>query len=276
VYSRTTLIYSGQMPTISENQQEWGGKHDWSKDGDEWSEWWGTPSAQWAGSLLPRVFPFLKGRILEIGPGYGRWTQFLQPYCTSLIGIDLAQGCIDRCTERFRSHPNLEFSVNDGFTFPMIENGSVDFAFSFDSLVHAESDVMSSYVKELGRILKPGAPAFLHHSNLEAVLRRSESIVDKIRRRLSGLDFSEKWRARSMSAEKMRAFVQGAGMTCVQQEMVPWGTGWPLMTDCFSTIVNARGGNQCVVVDNPRFMEEAAAIKRISSVCAPSVQNGHR
>jgi hypothetical protein len=70
--------------------------------------------------------------------------------------------------------------------------------------------------------------------------------------------------------------VEGAGMTCVQQETVPWGTGWPLMTDCFSTIVNVRGGNQCFVFGNPRFMEEAAAIKRISSVYAPSIENGTR
>jgi hypothetical protein len=31
-----------------------------------------------------------------------------------------------------------EFKVNDGLSFPMIENGSIDFAFSFDSLVPAE------------------------------------------------------------------------------------------------------------------------------------------
>ena len=125
------------------------GPHSWSQEGDEWSECWGTAHAQWFGCLLPRVFPFLKGRILEIAPGHGRWTQFLQAHCASLIGVDLAQACIERCTERFRQYPNLEFKVNDGLTFPMIENESIDFAFSFDSLVHAESDVMSSYAMSL-------------------------------------------------------------------------------------------------------------------------------
>src|SRR5579863_1808939 len=159
------------MPSISENRKLWDGT--WSQDGDVWSGWWGTPHAQWVGCLLPRVFPFLKGRILEIGPGHGRWTQFLQPHCASLIGIDLVQACVERCTERFSHYLNLEFEVNDGLTFPMIENGSIDFAFSFDSLVHVESDVMFSYTNELARVLKPGGVAFLHHSNLDAVRRRS-------------------------------------------------------------------------------------------------------
>jgi SAM-dependent methyltransferase len=253
------------MASIYENRQQWDRVYAWSQEGDEWSESWGTVHAQWVGCLLPRVFPFLKGRILEIAPGYGRWTQFLQPHCSSLIGIDLAQGCVERCAERFGHHPNLEFKVNDGLTFPTIENGSIDFAFSFEALVHAESDVMSSYANELARVLKPGGVAFIHHSNLNAVRRRS--VIDKIKRRLARVPLSYHWRALSMSAEKMRTFVERAGMMCVQQEIIPWGTGWPFMIDCMSTIVNSPG-NRCHVVRNPRFMEEAAAIQRISSLCA--------
>jgi ubiquinone/menaquinone biosynthesis C-methylase UbiE len=263
------------MPSISENRQLWDGPYRWSQQGDEWSEYWGTAHAQWVGCLLPRVSPFLKGRILEIAPGHGRWTQFLQAHCTSLIGIDLAPTCIEKCNERFARYPNLEFKVNDGLSFPMVEDGSIDFAFSFDSLVHAESDVMSSYVNELARVLKPGGVAFLHHSNLDAVRRRS--VLYKVRRvkiRLARLPFTNPhWRAPSMSGEKMRTFVEDAGMSCVQQEIVPWGPGWPWMIDCMSTIVNTSGG-QCYVVRNTRFMEEAAAIKRISSLRPAGIQDG--
>jgi SAM-dependent methyltransferase len=251
-----------RMASISDNRTLWDATYEWPEEGGEWSACWGIPQAQWVGCLLPRVFPFLKGRILEIAPGYGRWTQFLQPHCSSLIGIDLAQTCVDRCVQRFGDYPNLEFRANDGLTFPMIEDGTIDFAFSFDSLVHAEADVMASYAKELSRVLKPGGFAFLHHSNLAAIRRQSAPYI--IKNLLTRAPFQPHWRALSMSAEKMRAFAQGAGMRCIQQEIVPWGTGWPLMTDCMSTIVNTPG-DQCHVFKNPRFMEEAAAIKRISS-----------
>jgi SAM-dependent methyltransferase len=250
------------MPSIGENSQEWAGSYSWSQEGDEWSGWWGSAHAQWFGCLLPRVFPFLKGRILEIAPGHGRWTQFLQTHCVSLIGIDLAQACIELCNQRFGQFPSLEFKVNDGLTFPMIEDKSIDFAFSFDSLVHAESDVMSSYTKELARVLKPGAVAFLHHSNLDAVRRAT-----LFKRRIS-----THWRASSMSAEKMRGFVVEAGMNCVQQEIIPWGPSSSLwMIDCMSTIVNAPGSH-CHVFKNRRFMQEAAAIKRISSIQTTAIQ----
>lgn len=260
------------MPTISENRLMWDGSHEWSQGGDEWSESWGTADAQWVGCLLPRIFPFLKGRILEIAPGHGRWTQFLQTHCSSLIGIDLVQACVERCAERFSQYRNLEFKVNDGLTFPMIADESIDFAFSFDSLVHAEADVMRSYVNELARVLKPGGVAFLHHSNLAAVHGSMLYRVRRVKMRLSRVPhYNLNWRAPSMSAEKMRRFVEDSGMMCLQQETVPWGTGWPWMTDCMSTIVNSPG-SQCHVLRNTRFMEEAAAIKRISSQRAARVQ----
>ena len=150
-------------------------------------------------------FPVPEGPNAQIGSGHGRWTQFLQGRCSSLIGIDLVPTCIERCTQRFAQDRNLEFHVNDGLTFPMVENESIDFAFSFDSLVHAESDVMRSYTKELARVLKPGAVAFLHHSNLAAV---HQSVLFKpwrVKLRLSRVPYYNlHWRAASMSAEAAR------------------------------------------------------------------------
>jgi SAM-dependent methyltransferase len=240
------------MASIEENRQIWNTTYDWPQAGDEWSAHWGSPRAQWEGCILPRIFPFLKGRILEIAPGYGRFTQFLQIRCASLIGIDLAQSCVEHCKKRFGDYGNLEFKVNDGITLPMLDDASIDFAFSFDSLVHADADTVSSYVSELARVLKPGGVGFIHHSNLGSFL-----FWRMVKRRLFH------WRAPSMSAYKMREFAERSGMSCLQQELIPWGKGSRLI-DCMSTIIN-RPGTACVIIENHRFMEEAAAIKRISS-----------
>jgi SAM-dependent methyltransferase len=249
------------MASITENQQCWDASYDWPRDGDEWSEGWGTPQAQWYGSLLPRVFPFLKGRILEIATGRGRWTQFLVAHCDSLVGVDLAVSCVEHCRKRFAGRSSIEFHTNDGLTFPKVADHSIDFAFSFDSLVHAEPEVLASYVKELARVLKPGAAAFLHHSNVAGIRR---SVWDKVKRRISGLPYLLNWRDPSMSAGLMREFAGRAGMSCLQQELVPWGPGWPLLIDCMTTLVN-RPGVACAVIENHRFLEEAAAVKRISA-----------
>jgi SAM-dependent methyltransferase len=269
------------MPSVSENTKEWNA-HTWDQQGDEWSGEWGGARAQWFGSLLPRVFPFLnRGRILEIASGQGRWTQFLANHGESLVGVDMSDKCVAHCKVRFEKFRQTEFFVNDGLTLPMVEDDSIDFAFSFDSLVHAQPDVLASYIRELSRKLKPRGVGFIHHSNLGATggtvwassFRSKPStmtnirwgLVEKVRRRLSGLPFEDHWRDESMTAELMRSFCESNGMSCVQQELVPWGNGWPLPIDCLSTFVN-ESGRTATVFHNSRFMEEARTIKRISTL----------
>jgi SAM-dependent methyltransferase len=249
------------MGSIDENKQEWDTAYGWPQAGDEWSRFWGSPRAQWEGCLLPRIFPFLRGRSLEIAPGRGRWTQFLKAHCESLIGIDLAPSCVEQCKQRFKDDVNLEFEVNDGLMLPMVDDTSIDFVFSFDSLVHVESDVVASYVSEFARVLKPDGVAFIHHSNFGAIRRSLWYEVKRLRYRIP---FNPGWRATSMSGGKMREFAEGSGLSCLQQELVPWGENGPMLTDCMSTIIN-RSGKECVVIENHRFMEEAAAIRRIST-----------
>ena len=90
------------MPTIEDNISFWNGTYNWSKGGEEWSKTWGSSYMQWHGTILPRIRAFLPAdTILEIAPGYGRWTEFLKDYCTSLMIVDLSEKCIKACRERF-------------------------------------------------------------------------------------------------------------------------------------------------------------------------------
>jgi len=159
----------------------------------------------------------------------------------------------------------------------MVESGSIDFVFSFDSLVHAEADVMASYSREIARVLKRDGSAFIHYSNFESVVRHSllypvgkrvrkvlTRIGGRVSKAVANIHYAPIWRASTMSADKMRAFAADAGMSCMKQEIIPWGNVRRL-TDCMSTIVNTPGGS-CEVIKNPRFMVEAAAIKRLSSI----------
>src|SRR5450756_847707 len=124
------------MPSIEKNLAEWNEDYSWEDAGDEWSQPWGNSNAQWFGSIYPRIQGFLPApTILEIAPGFGRWTEFLLQSCDQLIGGDVAPKCVEACTERFADHPGASFFTNDGHSLPMVADSSVDFAFSFDSLV---------------------------------------------------------------------------------------------------------------------------------------------
>ena len=164
------------MPSLDENTRRWSDSYEWADAGEEWSRAWGGSEAQWFGSILPRLHAYVPARtILEVAPGFGRWTRFLWPLCDRMVLVDLSERCIDACRERFGDEGSIEYHVNDGSSLEMVTDASIDLAFSFDSLVHAEADVIESYVTQLRHKLTEDGVAFLHHSNFAALDEGTEN-----------------------------------------------------------------------------------------------------
>jgi 16S rRNA A1518/A1519 N6-dimethyltransferase RsmA/KsgA/DIM1 with predicted DNA glycosylase/AP lyase activity len=123
------------MPTIEQNVGSWS-TYNWSEGGDEWSGAWGGTEFLWWGTLYPRIAAFLPAAtVLEIAPGYGRFTQYLKDLCDHLTIVDLTERCILACKERFAEATNITYHITDGKSLAMVPNHSFDFVFSFDSLV---------------------------------------------------------------------------------------------------------------------------------------------
>ncbi|MGG5886179.1 class I SAM-dependent methyltransferase [Falsiroseomonas sp. HC035] len=80
------------------------------------------------------------GRVLEIAPGYGRWTKFLIGLSESFVGVDLSDRCVKACKTRFAASHHASFLKTDGTSLAMTD-GKFDFVFSFHSLVHAEVSI---------------------------------------------------------------------------------------------------------------------------------------
>jgi ubiquinone/menaquinone biosynthesis C-methylase UbiE len=162
--------------------------------------------------------------ILEIAPGHGRWTAFLKNLCNRLIIVDLSEGCINKCRERFAESSHISYFVNDGKSLEMVTDGSVDFIFSFDSLVHAEDAVLKAYTAEFKKKLRPNGAGFIHHSNLGEYIRRIEvqaqlSRLSRFYRVLEKLgicdNLATQWRLPSMTAAKMAKFAQEYNLQCL-------------------------------------------------------------
>ena len=249
------------MPTLSENLSVWDETWDWSRRGDEWSDAWGGVSHHWWTTLFPRLQGYVPARrILEIAPGYGRWTHFLRDLCSELVIVDIAESAIAHCRERFAGDSHISGYVNDGSSLAMVENDAIDLVFSFDSLVHAEADAVAGYLRELARILTSDGVAFLHHSNMGAYERGTYDPNDI------------HWRATSVSATGLEAYAQTLGLRCVSQETVAWGNE-KLLNDCFSVLTRAgsRFDRGNVVVENPDFTRtEIALAHRLSTQYPPS------
>ena len=260
------------MPSVEWNSQEWNEAYDWSERGDEWSKAWGRPRTQWLTVIWPRIEPFLPcSTLLEIAPGFGRWTQFLLPSSTTYIGIDLSARCVEACKSRFSGQSHASFYQNDGRRLVHVADGSVDFAFSFDSLVHVEIDVIEAYLGELGKKLAPDGVAFLHHSNLAyylgnvgAQFARSPRFEQAMHRRqqvrpLAGVKHAlfgwQNNRGLTVSASRAAESARRAGLVCISQELITWGTRH-ILIDCLSTFVRPTSRCQRAfrIEKNPLFM----------------------
>jgi SAM-dependent methyltransferase len=241
-------------------------KYDWKDAGEEWSERWGTSAAQWSGSILPRIKNCLPARtILEIGPGYGRWTHYLKDYCERLLIVDRAAECIEACRSRFAADPRMTGYVTEGGGLPMIPDRSIDFVFSFDVFVHIKREAVEQYLSELSRTLKIGAKGFIHHSNLGAYANsprhKLPGFLKKLLNKWHVLD-DDHHRTSTMSAELFRQLCWKNGLQCTRQEMVNW-RGRRLI-DCMSWIErseNTRDIKTVEIISNPNFMREAEAIR---------------
>ena len=224
------------MGSPADNRSVWTEGWDWSREGDEWSRWWGGTEAMWHGALLPRIHTFVPtGTILEIAPGYGRWSHYLRGLCDRLVLVDMAKDCIDACKKRFSLATNVEYHVNDGRSLAVVPDASIDFAFSFDSLVHADLDVIDGYINELAQKLTPEGAAFIHHSNAGAY-RSSSVLAQRVPRRWAAglmrrgvlIDLAAS-RAPSVTAEAVVAACDRVGLSCVAQERISWESGYYLI-----------------------------------------------
>jgi SAM-dependent methyltransferase len=235
------------MPDLNWNVRTWSESYDWSGRGEEWSASWGSSAAQWFGSIHPRISVFLPTpSILELAPGFGRWTRFLTNQCQHYVGVDLSLSCIEHCRAEFATSKHAQFHVNDGLSLPMVGDDSCDFVFSFDSLVHVELDILKSYIKEIVRVLCPQGVAFIHHSNW----------CDA-----QSIEANRHFRAETVSASLVRGAIEQLRGAVLLQETVNWGS--ESCIDCFTLFGRASAFPEYKprLVKNAQFMEEAELIR---------------
>ena len=240
------------MPNLSWNKQYWDGGYDWQGRGEEWSKAWGGSESQWFGCLYPRLHRFLPAEnILEIAPGFGRWTHFLLGYASNTYhGVDISEECIAYCKGIFNDGARTRFSINDGLTLKMVNNDAFDLIFSFDSLVHAELDVHEAYIPQILSKLTTNGVAFIHHSNWAAANEVRENTH---------------CRGENVSAELFSKIVTESGGHVIIQECVNWGTD--KLIDTFTVFCNKgrHGLKETVRIDNPHFMAEANILRDVHS-----------
>ena len=119
----------------------------------------------WNGLVLPFIGGCDFTRTVDLAAGHGRNSVRLATLADQLTIIDIQPGNIEVCKQRFSDRANISFFVNNGFDLMPLRDGDVTLVYCFDAMVHFDSDVVRSYLRDTRRVLVPGGRAFFHHSN---------------------------------------------------------------------------------------------------------------
>lgn len=115
---------------------------------------------------------------VEIGCGNGRVTHRLAERFAEVWALDISPEMIARAKARWQDLGNVRFVVNSGADLQPVPSASADIVLSFITLHHVtEPAVVLSYLRDTGRVLKPGGRALLHlhtieHNPLRRLARR--------------------------------------------------------------------------------------------------------
>jgi len=97
-------------------------------------------------------------RVLEIGCGAGRVTGPLAQVFGRVDGVDVSGEMLARAQKALRSFSNIYLYQNNGVDLSLFGDEEFDFAFSSIVFQHIPSKaVIENYVREVWRVLRPGA-----------------------------------------------------------------------------------------------------------------------
>lgn len=176
--------------------------------------------SQWKGL----IFPFLAGSdfrsVVDLAAGHGRNSSMIVslPELEHLWIIDIQSANVEKCRERFSGYHNISFAVNNGYDLRPVPAGTVTLIYCFDAMVHFDSDVVRSYLRDAHRVLAPGGRAFFHHSNYTG-----------------GHDWRKNPGSRNfMSRELMAHYAFKEGLSVLRQTPLDW-SGQALL-DCITLL----------------------------------------
>ena len=147
--------------------------HAWNKD-KVYGMQWGDPEdkTKFPSSYEIRksfVDPFINEEhvVLEIGPGGGRWTKYLLGMKQVYV-VDYHEEMLSELKKTYNK-PNMTFIKNNGTDFPGVPDESVDYLVSIGVFVHLHLDLIDEYLKNMFRIVKPGANIIIQYSNKNVI-----------------------------------------------------------------------------------------------------------
>ena len=108
---------------------------------------------------------------VEIGAGLGRNCLALADHFSHVVGVDISPEMVRQSKELVHDD-RVEFRLGEGADLSSLESDSVDFVMSFTVFQHIpEVGVIQSYLRDTGRVLRPGGVAAFQWNNQSSELK---------------------------------------------------------------------------------------------------------
>lgn len=112
--------------------------------------------------------PHIQGRVLEVGCGEGRGIPVILPHATNYTAIDKIESALVGLRKKY---PQGQFMSMNIPPFAGLADNTYDTVLSFQVIEHIDDDL--GYLREIHRVMKPGAWALITTPNRKMSLTRN-------------------------------------------------------------------------------------------------------
>ena len=190
---------------------------------DEQAFW--ADGRRWLDELLGSLGGELSERdaVVEIGCGVGRLTRPIAERAASVVALDVSTEMLARAREHNRHLENVEWVHGDGTSLAGVPDAEADVCLSHVVFQHIpDPRVTLGYIREIGRVLRPGGWAAFQVSNDRRIHRRrrgrerARMVLDAARGRAPRGQANPNWLGSAVDLEDVRA-AAGDGAMQVQR-----------------------------------------------------------
>lgn len=124
-------------------------------------------TGRWSAAQVQAALDIGPGdEVLELGCGIGRIGRELAPNCRHWTGVDISENMIHHAGERLGHLENVSFHRLERSNLEMLEDNSIDKAYSIAVFCHMDKEDLYLYMQELNRVVRPGGIIFVETWNL--------------------------------------------------------------------------------------------------------------
>jgi ubiquinone/menaquinone biosynthesis C-methylase UbiE len=159
--------------------------------------------------------------VLDIGCGVGRLSRALATRAERVIGLDVSREMLALAERHNAGVENIEWVHGDGQSLGVVGDASVDGCFSHVVFQHIpDPEITLAYVRDMGRVLRPGGWALFQVSTDPDVHRPpAPGLKDRVKRALgreSGPQASQEWWGSSVEPAALRDAATQGGLEIEQ------------------------------------------------------------